>query len=241
MSETAMMILWMFQLVVIISGQDSCVLEDVQIWKFIDGEPANLTVLGDTGNGCKFELQTDEDRTCCYMNKELQNYPDYNICGDQQSEDCINKNHFRVTEPKGQGKCILTLNDFKKSEAGIYIVEFPNESKPSNRRKKIEIIERKYEIKEIVVGQTATVVFKGDIKGEGCKFEANLGSRTCCYESKKRQSCKQETKCTDIRNTSTYEVKEDGNKCVLYLNNSGREVHQISLSLQLTFLLQGDF
>ena len=200
-----MMILWMFQLVVIISGQDSCVIEDVQIWKFSDGEPSNLTVLGDTGNGCKFELQTDEDRTCCYMNQEAQNYTDtdYNICGDQQSKDCISKNRFEVREPRGQGKCILILKHFKKSDAGIYIVEFPNESNPSNRRKNIEILERKQEIKEFVVGQTATVVFKGDIKEEGCKFEANLGSRTCCYEGKRRQSCKPDNKCTEYRDSSS--------------------------------------
>ena len=178
-------------------------------------------MLGDTGNGCKFELKTDEDRTCCYMNKEIQNDPDYNICRDHQSEECISKKRFEVSEPKGQGKCILILKNFTKSDAGIYIVEFPNESKPSNQRKLIEIQERKTEIKEIVVGQTAAVVFKGDIKRDGCKFMAYLSerSKTCCYEDKRRQSCKLENKCTDYRTGSSYEVREDGNKCMLYLRN----------------------
>ena len=175
-----MRMLWMFHLYVVIAGQNSCLTEDVEVWKFQDGEPANLIVLGDLSNGCKFVLQTDEDRTCCYMNDTRQKYPEHNICGVQQSEDCISKSRFGVSQPNGQGKCILTLNNFQKSDAGRYNVEFPNERRQIDQIKHIEILEREHKTKEFVVGQTAITVFKGDIKEEGCRFEAHLSSSKTC-------------------------------------------------------------
>ena len=124
---------------------EDCVLEEIKIWKFPAGEDVTVTVEGDTRNGCKFVLEDDGDKTCCYMNDTRREIArDHNSCGDHQSKDCIGETRYGVAESRGEkGKCILRLNNFQPSDAGKYRVEFPHSGLRGIPSKKLEIQEKK--------------------------------------------------------------------------------------------------
>ena len=169
---------------------------------FNKGENIELIVIGNTSEGCSFEMKEKWGNIpCCYIHEDREDSRG-KLCGaSKQPDECRQpgSGDYHLEEFAGEsGWCKLRLVDARFSDEGVYKITFLSEPR-SNHEIAVKVKQTIF-ISNVTVNEGETIELKsaGGFAGYGCSFEMKNTEKnlTCCYIHEGREDNRGKKLCS---------------------------------------------